>query len=159
MVKKRVVGSEKTLTVIKPDGVGGRLIGEVVKRLERKGVEPVAMKMALMSSQRARLFYKNLKSEIPDSVFDSLIEYVTSDRIVVIVWQGNGVVSKVRRIIGPTDPKKAKKAHVRSLSKESLEKRFDRGEAVRNIIHASATVKEAKREIDFFFRPGEICKL
>ena len=154
----RIHKYERTLTIIKPDAVEKGLIGEVIKRLEKQGVKPVAMKMVKMKKGRAESFYNHLKNKIPESVFNSIVKYMTSNRVVLIVWQGKGAVKKVRKICGPTDPKKAKKYNIRSLSKEDMEKRFKRGKAVRNIIHSSATTREAKKEIRFFFMPWEIHK-
>jgi len=147
---------ERTLTIIKPDAVEKKVIGEVIKRLEKQNIRPVAMKMIKINERQAKKFYKHLKNKIPEPVFRSIVDYMTSNRVVLIVWQGPGVVKKVRKISGPTDPKKAKKYQIRALSKEDLEKKFKRGKAVKNIIHSSATIKEAKKEISFFFMPWEI---
>lgn len=154
----RIPKYERTLTIIKPDAVEKGLIGEVIERLEKQGIKPVAMKMIKIKDSQAKLFYKHLKAKVPESVFNSVVSYMTSNRVVLIVWQGNGVVKKVRKICGPTDPKKAKKSNIRALSKDDLEKKFKMGRAVKNIIHASATTEEAKKEISFFFMPWEVYK-
>jgi len=152
----RPVKYERTLTIIKPDAVEKELIGEVIKRLEKQEVKPVAMKMTKINKTQAQLFYNHLKNKIPESVFNSIVQYMSKKRVVLIVWQGNGVVKKVRQACGPTNPKKAKKSQIRSLSKEDIEKKFKMGRAVKNIIHSSATIEEAKKEINFFFWPWEI---
>jgi len=149
---------ERTLTIIKPDAIKKGLIGEVIKRLEAKKIRPVAMKMAKLNKNKARLFYKHLKNKVPEKVFNSLVKYMSSRRVVIIVWQGRGVVKKVRKICGPTNPKKAKKYQIRALSGEDMEKKFKLGKAVKNIIHSSGTNEEAKKEISFFFMPWEIHK-
>ena len=84
---------------------------------------------------------------------------MTSNRVVLIVWQGTNVLKKVRNLCGPTDPTKAKKSQIRSLSNDSMEKEFNKGKAVKNIIHSSETYKDAKKEIGFFFLPWEIIKV
>jgi|GEM_PF-318578 len=149
---------ERTLTILKPDAVEKRVMGEVIKRLEKQGIKPVAMKMIKINKWQAKIFYKHLKNKVPESVFNSIVSYMTSNRVVLIVWQGNGVVNKVRKISGPTNPKKAKKYQIRALSEEDMEEKFKKGKAVKNIIHSSATIKEAKKEISFFFMPWEIHK-
>jgi len=149
---------ERTLTIIKPDAVEKKLVGEIIKRLEKQEIKPVAIKMAKINNIQAKLFYKHLKNKIPESVFNSIISYMTSNRVVLIVWQGKGVVKKVRKLCGPTNPKKARKYNIRALSKEDMEKKFKMGKAVKNIIHSSATIEEARKEISFFFMPWEIYK-
>lgn len=147
---------ERTLTILKPDAVEKGLIGEIIKRFEKNGIKPVAIKMKKINKTKARRFYSHLKGKLPDSVFKSNIDYMTSDNVVLIVWQGKGVVKKVRALCGPTDPKKAKKKHIRSFSDEDMEKKLKKGKAVKNIIHSSATLSEAKNEISRFFMPWEI---
>ena len=151
--------AEKTLTIIKPDAVERRLIGEVIRRFEKEGITPVAMKMNKISPAKARRFYSHLKGKIPQPVFDSIVGYMTSSKVVLIVWQGKNVVGKVRMLCGPTDPKMATKKNIRFLSKDDMNKRFRKGEAVRNIIHSSANDEEAKKEISFFFSPWEMMKM
>ncbi|OGJ20429.1 hypothetical protein A3K73_00255 [Candidatus Pacearchaeota archaeon RBG_13_36_9] len=155
----RPVKYERTLTIIKPDAVEQGLMGEVIKRLEKQEVKPIAMKMTKINKVQAQLFYSHLKNKVPQSVFNSIVQYMAEKRVVLIVWQGNGVVKKVRQACGPTNPKKAKKSQIRSLSKEDMEKKFKMGRAVKNIIHSSSTTQEAKKEISFFFWPWEINKI
>jgi uncharacterized protein (TIGR00661 family) len=147
---------ERTLTIVKPDAVEKKVIGEVIKRLEKQQIRPVAMKMIKIKKSQAEKFYSHLKGRIPLPVFNSIMNYMTSNKVILIVWQGNGVVSKVRQVCGPTNPKKAKKSQIRSLSKEDMKEKFEKGLAVRNIIHSSSTIQEAKKEISFFFWPWEI---
>ena len=117
------------------------------------------MKMNEISPAKARRFYSHLKGKIPQPVFDSIVGYMTSSKVVLIVWQGKNVVGKVRMLCGPTDPKMATKKNIRFLSKDDMNKRFRKGEAVRNIIHSSANDEEAKKEISFFFSPWEMIKM
>lgn len=84
---------------------------------------------------------------------------MTSKRVVLIVWQGHGVVKKVRSLCGPTDPQKAKKTELRSLSDDDMKKKLRYGKVVKNIIHSSGNTNEAEKEINFYFRPWEINKL
>ncbi len=150
---------ERTLTIIKPDAIESSLVGEVIKKLEKKQINPVGMKMVKLNKKDAEKFYSHLKTKIPEDVFDSIIDYITSNRVIVIVWQGKGVVKKVRKTCGPTNPKEAGKRTIRSLSKEDMGKEFRKGKAVKNIIHSSSNSKEAKKEIKFFFKPWEIYRI
>jgi nucleoside-diphosphate kinase len=149
---------ERTLTIIKPDAVQKGLIGEVIRRLEAEGVKAVGMKMVMINPLQAEILYGGLRRSLSPAVFKSVVEYMTSNRVVLIVWQGRGVVGKVRRICGPTDPKRAKKSQIRSLSSDDLHQRLKRGQAVRNIIHSSASRKDAALEISAFFFPWEILR-
>jgi len=146
---------ERTLTIIKPDAVEQGLIGEIIERLEKQKIKPIAMKMRKISRLEARLFYSHLKGKVPDKVFTSILDYITSSKVVLVVWEGRGVVKKVRSICGPTDPQKAAKSQLRSLSNDNMRKKLQAGRAVRNIIHSSANSSDAALEIGFFFRPWE----
>lgn len=147
---------ERTLTIIKPDAVEKKLIGEVIGRLEKQGIRPVAMKMRKLTRLETRFFYAHLKGKVPSKVFDSMMDYMTSNKVVLVVWQGRGVVGKARALCGPTDPQKAKKEDLRSLSSDDMQKKMKMGKAVKNVIHSSANSKEAVNEINFFFRPWEL---
>lgn len=149
---------QRTLTIIKPDAVEKGLVGEIIRRLEKEGIKPVGMKMLKMNQLQAQIFYSHLRRKLPKRVFDSIIDYMTGTRVVAIVWQGRGVVGKVRTLCGPTDPKKAKKSQLRSLSKDDLSRQFARGKAVKNIIHSSASPHDARKEIALFFLPWEILR-
>ena len=153
---KLISGPERTLTIIKPDAVQKGLIGEVIKRLEIRGVKPVGMKMIKLHRFQAEIFYRHLRGKLRPGIFDSVLKYMTSKRVVLIVWQGRGVVGKVRELCGPTDPSKARRGQIRSLSRDSLADRLNKGTAVKNIIHASASKSDARQEISLFFFPWEI---
>jgi len=151
----KVKKHERTLTIIKPDAVKKSLIGEIIERLEKQKIKLIAIKMRKISRLEARLFYSHLKGKVPDKVFTSILDYMTSNKAVFLVWQGRGVVKKVRCLCGPTDPQKAVKSQLRSLSDDDMKKNFQAGRAVKNIIHSSANSADAVKEIDFFFRPWE----
>ncbi len=153
------IRTERTFTIIKPDAIEKGKIGEVILRLEKQKIRPIGMKMIKISPEEAEKFYSHLNGKLPNSVFNSIVKYMSSEKIIVMVWQGKGVVKKVREICGPTDPKKTKKYHIRNLSEDSLEEEFKKGKAVKNIIHSSATREEAERELKFFFKEEELKKL
>ncbi len=150
---------QRTLTIIKPDAVEKGFIGEIIRRLEKEGIKPVGMKMLRINQLQAQLFYNHLRRKLPKKVFDSVIKYMTGTRAVAVVWQGRGVVGKVRLLCGPTDPRQAKKTQLRALSKDDLGREFKRGKAVKNIIHASASAADARKEIALFFLPWEVLKV
>ncbi len=148
---------ELTLTVIKPDAVKKNIIGGIISEFEKQNIRPVAIKMMRISDYAARKFYSHLKGRVPDSVFESTVRYISSGKVVLVVWHGKDVVRKVRNLCGPTDPKKAGKKTIRGkYSDDSLEQKAKHGKAVRNVIHSSDNSKDAKKEILFFFRKDEL---
>jgi uncharacterized protein (TIGR00661 family) len=148
---------ELTLTIIKPDAVKKNIIGGIISYFEKQKIRPVAIKMMRISDYAARKFYSQLEGKVPTRVFESIVRYMSSGKVVLIVWHGKDVVGKVHKLCGATDPKKAKKSTIRGrFSDDSLEERAKQGKAVRNVIHSSDNAKDAKREINFFFRRDEI---
>src|SRR3989304_8031425 len=112
-----------TLPIIKPDGVGKGLIGEVVRRFEKKGIRIIAMRMFRLTLREAEGFYA-VHRERP--FFGSLTEFISSGPIVVMVLEGDDVISRNRALMGATDPKKAAKGTIRADFADSVE---------RNIVH------------------------
>jgi nucleoside-diphosphate kinase len=155
-LKRALKSPERTLTIIKPDGVANHLTGKVINELEKEHIKPVAMKMIKLNKFQAAYFYRHLYGKLPSSVFKSMLDYMTSDRVILIVWQGRGAVNKVRKVCGPTDPSKAGKRQLRSLSSQDMKKQLAAGRAVKNIVHASDSRESARREIGLFFLPWEI---
>jgi len=137
---------EQTLSIIKPDGVQKNLIGEIVGRFERAGLQIVAAKMLQLSRQQAEGFYA-VHSERP--FFNDLVNYMTSGPVVVQALQGEDAINKNREIMGATDPAKADEGTIRADFAESIEE---------NIVHGSDGHDTAKEEIEFFFGSDGICK-
>jgi nucleoside-diphosphate kinase len=137
---------ERTLTIIKPDGVAANLIGEVTRRLEKNGLRPVAMKMLRLSTEEAAGFY-HVHRERP--FFASLMSFMTSGPVVVMVLEGEGAVARLREIMGATDPAKAESGTLRKDFASSIEK---------NIIHGSDSPASANSEIGYFFNALELCR-
>jgi uncharacterized protein (TIGR00661 family) len=154
--KLTIKNQEKTLTIIKPDGVKKKLIGEIIKRFEKLNIKLVGMKMQKINKLQANFFYLHLKNKVSKSIFNSIISYMTENKVVIMVWQGKGVIKKIREICGPTNPINAKKNQIRSFSNEDMTKKMRYGKAVKNIIHSSENKIDAKKEISFFFMPWEI---
>ncbi len=136
---------ERTLSIVKPDGVTRNLIGEVVRRLERAGLKVVGSRMVRLSKGDAEGFYA-VHRERP--FFNDLVRYMTSGPVVVQVLEGENAVAKNREVMGATDPKKAAPGTIRADLAESIEA---------NTVHGSDSVDNAKVEIDYFFKAADIC--
>ena len=135
---------ERTLSIVKPDGVGGNLVGEVLRRFEEKGVSIVALKMIHLSKEQAEGFY-NVHRERP--FFGSLTDFMSSGPCVVMVLEGDGAISGVRATMGATDPEKAEPGTIRKDFASGIEK---------NIVHGSDSQESAAYEIGYFFGELEI---
>jgi len=135
---------ERTFVMVKPDGVQRGLIGEIISRLERKGLKIVAMKMMKIEKSLAKEHYAEHKEK---PFFGDLISYITSGPVVAMVVEGKEAVSVVRTLVGQTNPREALPGTIRG----------DFGMDVgRNVIHASDSLKSADREINLFFKEEEI---
>ena len=135
---------ERTLSIVKPDAVARRLIGEILKRFEAAGLKIVAAKLLHLSSDQARAFYA-VHRERP--FYSSLTEYMSSGPILVSVLEGEGAIIKNREIMGATDPAKAAPGTIRRDWGRDVEK---------NAVHGSDGRETAEWEIAFFFKPNEI---
>jgi nucleoside-diphosphate kinase len=135
---------ERTLTIIKPDGVAAGLIGEVIKRLESRGLKPVALKMLHLSQEAAAGFY-HVHGE--RGFFESLMRFMTSGPVVVAVLEGENAIASLRDVMGATDPAKAAAGTIRKDLASSIEK---------NIIHGSDSPASAQFEIGYFFNSLEL---
>ena len=136
---------ERTLSIVKPDGVGRNLIGEVYRRLEQAGLRVVAARMMQLSQGEAEGFYA-VHRERP--FFKDLVKFMISGPVMVQVLEGEGAIAKNREVMGATDPKKADKDTIRADLATSIEE---------NIVHGSDARDAAAREISYFFREIEVC--
>ncbi|MEM2120413.1 MAG: nucleoside-diphosphate kinase [Archaeoglobaceae archaeon] len=135
---------ERTFVMVKPDGVHRGLVGEIISRLERKGLKIVAMKMLKISEEMAKKHYEEHKAK---PFFSSLVSYIISGPVVAMVVEGRNAVKVVRKLVGATNPSEAEPGTIRG----------DFGLDVgRNVVHASDSLASAEREIGLFFRPDEI---
>jgi len=135
---------ERTLSIVKPDGVAKNLIGEVVRRFEAAGLRVVALKLTRLDRRGAEGFY-HVHRERP--FFPSLVEFMTSGPIVPMVLEGEDAIAKVRKLMGATDPAKADAGTIRKDHADSIEK---------NIVHGSDSPATAGFEIGYFFNAQEI---
>lgn len=138
--------AERTLSIIKPDGVGKNLIGEIIRRFEKSGLRVVAMRRTRLSKSEAQGFYA-VHRERP--FFDSLTTFIASGPIVVIVLEGEGAIQKNRTLMGATDPQKADKGTLRADFGESIES---------NLVHGSDSAESASFEIPYFFSALEVVR-
>lgn len=136
---------ERTLSIVKPDGVGRNLIGEVYRRFEQAGLKVVAARMMRLSQAEAEGFYA-VHSERP--FFKDLVRFMTSGPVMVQVLEGENAIAKNRQVMGATDPKKADKGSIRADLATSIDE---------NMVHGSDAAVTAAREISYFFREIEIC--
>jgi len=137
---------QRTFVMIKPDGVKRRLVGEIISRFEKRGLNIIGLKMVQMDRSIAEKLYEEHKGK---SFFEELINYVTSGPVVCMEVEGDEAVSVVRKMIGNTDPKEAPPGTIRgdyALSKAE------------NVIHASDSEEKAKREMSIFFSEDELIK-
>jgi nucleoside-diphosphate kinase len=135
---------EQTLVLVKPDGVQRGLAGQVILRLEQRGLKLVAMKLMQVDEALARQHYGE---HVGRPFFPGLVDFITSGPVVAMVWEAENAVSLVRQTMGATDPVNSAPGTIRG----------DFGVNIgRNIVHGSDGLESAKREISLFFRPEEI---
>ena len=135
---------ERTLSIIKPDGVGKKVIGEVIRRFEAEGIDIVAMKMMHLTKTQAQGFYA-VHKERP--FFQSLTDFMTSGPIVVMVLEGENVIARNRKLMGATNFKDAEPGTIRREFATDIEK---------NVVHGSDAPETAAFEIGYFFNAMEI---
>jgi nucleoside-diphosphate kinase len=138
------MSAERTLSIIKPDAVGRKLIGEILRRFESAGLKVAAGKLLRLMPERARDFYA-VHKERP--FFESLCAYMSSGPIFVSVLEGESAIARNREIMGATDPAKAAPGTIRKDWGKDVEQ---------NAVHGSDSPDTAATEIAFFFRPDEI---
>ena len=136
---------ERTLSIVKPDGVGRNLIGEVYRRFEQVGLKVVAARMMQLCQAEAEGFYA-VHRERP--FFKDLVRFMTSGPVMVQVLEGDNAIAKNREVMGATDPKKAAKGTIRADLASSIDE---------NVVHGSDAPDTAAREISYFFREIELC--
>ena len=136
---------ERTLSIVKPDGVARNLIGDVYARFERAGLRIVAARMLHLSTAQAEAFYE-VHRERP--FYKDLVRYMSSGPVVAQVLEGDNAIARNRDIMGATDPKKAAPGTIRADLAQSIEA---------NVVHGSDAPETAAREISFFFSGTEIC--
>jgi len=135
---------EETLVLVKPDGVQRGLVGEMISRLERRGLKLIGAKFQSVSRELAEQHYAVHEGK---PFYAGLIEYITSAPVMAMVWQGPGAIQAIRQTMGATRPTEAAPGSIR----------HDFGlEVGRNLTHASDSPENARQEIELWFEPGEL---
>ncbi|UMZ73584.1 nucleoside-diphosphate kinase [Natranaerofaba carboxydovora] len=135
---------EKTFVMIKPDGVQRNLAGNVISRLENKGLKLKGLKLMQISESLAKTHYGEHEGK---PFFQSLIDYITSGPVIAMVWEGENAIEVTRNIMGETDPKKAAPGTIRGDLALTIGA---------NIVHGSDSPESAEKEIGLFFSQDEI---
>lgn len=135
---------ERTFLMIKPDGVQRGLIGEIITRFERKGLQLIAAKLLRVSDQQAEAHYAE---HVGQSFYPPLISFITSGPVFAMVWQGDDAVKLCRSLIGKTNPLEAAPGTIRSDYALHMN---------RNLIHGADSRENAEREIAIYFEPHEL---
>lgn len=136
---------ERTLSIIKPDAVGKGHTGEIIARLEKAELKPIAVKMMHLSKEQAEEFYAVHKGK---GFYDELVVFMSSGPVVVMALEGENAISKNREVMGATNPAEAAPGTIRADFAASI------GE---NAVHGSDAPETAKTEVAFFFSEEELC--
>lgn len=135
---------QRTLSIIKPDGVAQGNVGDILKRFEESDFRIKALKMLHLSPRQAGGFYAVHRER---SFFQDLIRYMSSGAVVVVVLEAPDAVVRLRELMGATDPRQAAEGTLRKLYATSIEK---------NVVHGSDSQENARREIQYFFSDSEL---
>ncbi len=136
--------TERTLSIIKPDAVGNNHIGEIIARLEKKGLKVVGAKMVHLNEQKAQQFYE-VHKERP--FFKDLVSFMITGPVMVMALEGNNAIKEYRDVMGATNPKDAASGTIRADFATSIDE---------NAVHGSDSKENAEKEISFFFKPEEL---
>jgi nucleoside-diphosphate kinase len=136
---------ERTISIIKPDAVAKNVIGKIYSRFEKAGLKIIAAKMLHLSEEQAGAFYA-VHKERP--FYGELIAFMTSGPVMVQVLEGEDAINRNREVMGATNPKEAAAGTIRADFASSIDE---------NAVHGSDGPETAAQEIDFFFKPEEIC--
>ena len=140
----RAVSLERTLVLVKPDGVQRHLVGEVIARLERRGLHLVALKLMRIDQDLAQRHYAEHRGK---PFFDGLIDFITSSPVVAMVWEGDDAVAQVRAVMGATNPSAATPGSIRGDLAVNIGN---------NVVHGSDSPGRAAEEVALFFAPAEL---
>ena len=138
------MAKDRTLSIIKPNAVEDNNIGNIIARLEKEGLRIAAAKLTQLSKEKAEGFYIEHKER---PFFGSLVSFMTSGPVVLMVLEGDGAVEKNREIMGATNPAEAAENTLRKLYAKSIEA---------NAVHGSYSAASAEREINYFFDGNEL---
>lgn len=135
---------EKTLSIIKPDGVERNLIGSILSEFEHHGLKICAIRYKLLSTSEAQEFYSVHKHR---PFYEELVEYMTRSAVVISVLEGENAVTRHRQVMGATNPAEAEEGTIRKKYALSIQE---------NTVHGSDSLDNAQKEIQFFFAQSEL---
>ncbi len=145
---------ERTLVLLKPDTIQRSFAGELITRFEKVGLKIVGMKMVWVDEEFSK---KHYAAHIEKKFYPGLQAMITEGPVVAIVLEAPHAVSQVRKMVGGTEPKSAQPGTIRGdYAQHSYEYTDGKGISIKNLIHASGNVEEAKTEVDLWFKPEEI---
>lgn len=145
---------QRTLVLIKPDGVQRALIGRIIQRFEDVGLKIIGMKMVWVDSDFAK---KHYSEHVQKDFYKSLEEFITLGPVVAMVIEGVYAIEVVRKLVGPTEPRSAPPGTIRGdFAHMSYDFSDSKGIGLKNIIHASSSEEDAKREISLWFSDDEL---
>ena len=148
---------QKTLVLVKPDGIKRGLIGEIIKRFEQRGLKIVAMKLIKIDKSLAEKHYtESITAKHGEKVRNSLIDYVTESPVLAMIIEGSSAISIVRKIVGATFPGDAEIGTIRGDFTHISKARARELNRDYNLVHASENEEDAKKEIGLWFSSGEI---
>jgi nucleoside-diphosphate kinase len=155
-----VTDIERTLIVLKPDTLQRGLVGEIITRFERAGLKIIAMKMVAPDEQHFRKHYEDIGTMITrwgEDIYNVTLAQMTEAPVVAIILEGVEAVSHVRKMVGTTDPKESAPGTIRGdYTHITRGYTNPRSATLPNILHASGSLEEAKKEIDLWFNVEEI---
>ncbi len=135
---------ERSVVLIKPDGMKKQVIGEVINRMEKADLRVVGLKMIRLSDALLDVWYAHHKDK---PFFPSIKSYMMSSPVVAMIWEGDKAISIIRDLCGPTDSRKAQKGTIRGDFGRDIQE---------NVVHASDSRESAEKEINLMFQPEEI---
>jgi nucleoside-diphosphate kinase len=148
---------QRTLILIKPDGVQRGLIGRIIQRFEDAGLKIVGAKMVWMNQEFGKKHYFDIAQRRGEQVLKNLLKFMTEGPVMALCLEGVHAVENVRKIVGSTEPKSALPGTIRGdFAHHSYESTDGKGVAVRNLIHASGNYEEAQYEVKLWFTPEEL---
>lgn len=146
--------TQKTLVLIKPDGVKRGLIGEIIKRFESRGLKICGLKMVKVTPEFSK---KHYSAHISKPFYPALEKYITETPVIAMVIYGAKAVEIVRKLVGPTAPSEAMPGTIRGdFAHQYKEYANKKGFAIKNLIHSSGTLEEANEEIKLWFKEDEM---
>jgi nucleoside-diphosphate kinase len=158
-MKDSAVTLERTLVIIKPDGVRRALVGEILLRLERAGLKLIGLKLTTVDKPFAERHYRkeDIAARHGERIWLQLLDYITEGPVVAAAIEGSSAVAVVRKLCGSTEPKQAAPGTIRGDFSHHGYDLADAAEmAVRNVIHASATAEEGEAEVSLWFTEDEL---